>query len=384
MITKKAAPTAAGTGTPATATPAAAPKPATATASAPAAPAKPPATAAPPTGTPAASGAVARPPAAAAAPSPASPGLPPGITIKESDVNALKDMGFPEDQVRAALAAAFGNTDRAVEYLMNGIPAGLEPLAAQAAAARPGATAPATASPAASAQASGGATQPAAGSGDFPLLRGNPQILNQLKVVSRDNPQALAQYIQQLRATHPQIIDEINKNRNGFLQLMKEPIAQATPASPSAGAFDDEMMDTEGEGGYEDPAQMMSRFVQELQNMSPEERAHAAAAMGVNPQEMQALVQMMGSLPPQALAQLAEQMQAGGGMMPGGGGGAPGAPGTPQQHVVHLTQAEVDAINRLQELGFSRQACIEAYLACDKNEELAANYLLSNPPAEDD
>jgi hypothetical protein len=40
----------------------------------------------------------------------------------EEKVRALVDMGFPEDQVRAALAAAFNNQERAVEYLMTGIP----------------------------------------------------------------------------------------------------------------------------------------------------------------------------------------------------------------------------------------------------------------------
>jgi len=279
--------------------------------------------------------------------------------IKESDVATLKEMGFPEDQVRAALNAAFGNTDRAVEYLMTGIPAG---AAEQA---RP-------------APSSGSSAPSTAGSGSFPLLRAQPQILNQLKVASRDNPQALAQVIQQLKNTHPQIIQEINANRPQFMELMREPVQE----TPGESGFDDDTMDTEGEGGFEDPSQTMARFLGDLQNMTPEERAHAAAAMGVNPNEMQALIQMMGSLPPAALASVFSQMQGGGGGGAGGAGGM-GAP-NPHQQVVHLTQQEVDAVNRLQELGFSRQACLEAYLACDKNEELAANYLFSNPPQEDD
>merc|ERR1719281_662411 len=75
-------------------------------------------------------------------------------------------------------------------------------------------------------------------------------------------------------------------------------------------------------------------------------------------------------------------------LLQGGGGGAegamPGMPGMmpggppPGTQVIQLNPEEREAIERIQSMGFERNAVVEAYLVCDKNEEAAINFLLNN------
>jgi UV excision repair protein RAD23 len=50
----------------------------------------------------------------------------------------------------------------------------------------------------------------------------------------------------------------------------------------------------------------------------------------------------------------------------------------PPSNMIQVTQEEKDAIDRLTALGFDRSMAAEAYFACDKNEELAANFLFEH------
>lgn len=97
-------------------------------------------------------------------------------------------MGFPREQCIEALRAAFNNVERAVEYLINGIPANLRGQAHQ---------------PVQPPAQQGGEGQQL-GVGHLRALFNHPQFA-QIRDVIRSNPMALQPILQQISQTSPQL-----------------------------------------------------------------------------------------------------------------------------------------------------------------------------------
>ncbi|CAE7195625.1 hypothetical protein CFE70_007615 [Pyrenophora teres f. teres 0-1] len=240
---------------------------------------------------------------------------------REAAIANMESMGFARADIDRAMRAAFFNPDRAVEYLLTGIPeSALQEQAQQAQARAPTSPTPAgntgaTAAPAnapsgadepmnlfeAAAQAAnrdrpsggqrGGSAPGATGGGalnanSLDFLRNNPQF-QQLRQVVQQQPQMLEPILQQVGAGNPQLAQMIAQNPEQFLQLLAEDADEDAPLPPGAQA-------------------------------------------------------------------------------------------------ISVTEDEREAIERLCRLGFERDLVIQAYFACDKNEELAANFLFDQPDDADD
>lgn len=271
------------------------------------------------------------PPASTAAASPAHVG--PSQFESAEAVQQLQDMGFPEQEVRAALRAAYGNAGVAVEYLMSGIPPHVLRQQQSAPAA-----APATSTPGVD--------------GGLEELRRHPQF-NMLKRLVQENPASLGRVLEAIGQQNPELLRAIHGNQQAFLAMMNEPIVEdpalptgtgRTPGGPT------------GAGSAGGPMRNPAELLQMLMGMPEEMRGQAAQALGMTAEQLQGFTQMLSSMPPEQLQQVL--------------GGAP------RENVIRLTEEEMAAVTRLTELGFSQQDAAAAYLACDKNEALAANLLL--------
>ncbi|KAG9148971.1 hypothetical protein Leryth_025248 [Lithospermum erythrorhizon] len=100
-----------------------------------------------------------------------------------------------------------------------------------------------------------------------------------------------------------------------------------------------------------------------------------------NPQILQPMLQELGKQNPQLLGLIQEHhqefLQLINEPVDGSGGDLFDQP-EDMPHAISVTPEEEAAIERLEAMGFDRALVIEAFLACDRNEELAINYLLEN------
>ncbi|KAK2507356.1 hypothetical protein MC885_000738 [Smutsia gigantea] len=123
----------------------------------------------------------------------------------ENMVTEIMSMGYEREQVIAALRASFNNPDRAVEYLLMGIPGDRENQAVVEP--PPAASTGAPQSSVAAAAATTTATTTTTSSGGHPLefLRNQPQF-QQMRQIIQQNPSLLPALLQQIGRENPQLL----------------------------------------------------------------------------------------------------------------------------------------------------------------------------------
>ncbi|KAG0262175.1 UV excision repair protein RAD23 B [Actinomortierella ambigua] len=229
----------------------------------------------------------------------------------ETAIQGMVEMGFPREECMRAMRAAFNNADRAVEYLMTGIPAHLVAQSNPT-------PAPAPTSAPASAPASTPSTAPtaAATTGAAPAAQGQQQ---------QQQPQQTPQ---------------------NLFTAAAQAAAQAERGTQGAQAGSLDFLRDEPQ------FQQLRDLVQQ------------------NPALLQPLLAQLGQSNPQMLQLISQNQQAFLDLL------HEGMEDGPTQ--VYVTEDEQEAIQRLEALGFDRQIVLEAYLACDRDEEMAANYLFEH------
>ncbi|TRZ03337.1 hypothetical protein DNTS_027493 [Danionella cerebrum] len=184
----------------------------------------------------------------------------------ENLVTEIMSMGYEREQVIAALQASYNNPDRAVEYLLTGIPTESDQLPQE------------VVRPASVSNPTPPSSQPAQQPLIAPAGENQPQF-QQMRQIIQQNPALLPALLQQLGRDNPQLLQQITQHQERFVQMLNEP-----------------------HGG-------------EAQN-------------------------------------------------------------APQTNYIQVTPQEKEAIERLKALGFPEGLVLQAYFACEKNENLAANFLL--------
>jgi UV excision repair protein RAD23 len=163
----------------------------------------------------------------------------------------------------------------------------------------------------------------------------------------------------------------------GAGQPAPPPAAPAAPAGPNAAPLD---LFPQGMPGVGGGAAGLGAL--DFLRNNPQFQA-LRTMVQANPQILQPMLQELGKQNPALLRLINENQaeflrlinEAGG---EGGEGDVLGQLAGAMPQSINVTPEEREAIDRLEGMGFDRALVIEAFLACDKNEQLAANYLLEH------
>lgn len=229
----------------------------------------------------------------------------------------IMEMGYTREQVEQALRASFNNPDRAVDYLLSGMEidpgTGMDAPAAAAVAAAAGSAAPSAVAASAAVSAAVASTQAAGNVGSIQVPSG----------AQATGPDPLA-----FLRTQPQFhqMRHLIQRNPDFLNAVLQQIGQTNPAL----------------------LQMISEHQESFLNMLNESNEGEPAAAGAEDAAAAA-----------AAAAEAEDDEV-------------GAPITLQ-----VSAQDRESIERLKGLGFPEHLVLQAYFACERNENLAANLLLS-------
>ena len=117
----------------------------------------------------------------------------------------------------AALTASFNNPDRAVEYLLTGIPPSVQGTPSV----NPGSDAPAESSPASGAGGTGGSEGGETGSNPLAFLR-NQEEFQQMKRLLQQNPGMLNALLQNIGQSNPELLQIISQNQEAFIRMINE------------------------------------------------------------------------------------------------------------------------------------------------------------------
>ncbi|GAB5587836.1 UV excision repair protein rad23 [Umbelopsis nana] len=176
---------------------------------------------------------------------------------------------------------------------------------------------------------------------------------------------------------------------NGIPEYLLQEQSSATHESEEQAA-DDNAPDTNVEMGDDTPQNLFAAAAQQAQReqqggggnsdlsflRSAPQFQQLRQLVQTNPNLLQPLLQQVGQTNPDLLRIINNDPQAFLQMLAeGSDDDDEGMVAPPGSQVIQVTQEEKEAIDRLEGLGFERALVIEAFFACDKNEELAANYL---------